>query len=194
MLPPAVLNEPDAIAAFVEAQLKAIRTSAYGLSEQQARARPCRSSLSVGGLVKHATYGLKGYLRRMQDPATVASEGFTPGVYAEYFGSFALTDDETLEHILAELDTAAADYLAAVRAADPDRQTIQPAAPWDGRDEPSETVERVHLLHTIEEMARHAGHADILREQIDGATSAELEAAVEGRPANAFVTPWQPPQ
>ena len=43
-------------------------------------------------------------------------------------------------------------------------------------------------------MARHAGHADILREQIDGANSAELAAAAEGRPANAFVTPWQPPE
>lgn len=148
----------------------------------------------MGGLVKHAAYGLTGYLRRMQAPGEVASEPFTPERYAGYFGSFALTDDETLEGVLTDLEAAAAGYLAAVRAADPDRRTIQPPAPWDGRDEPSETVERVHLLHAIEEMARHAGHADMLREQIDGATSAELEAAVDGHPANAFVTPWQAPK
>jgi len=191
---PAGLNEPDAIADFVESQVKAIRAAAYRLTEQQARETPCRSGLSVGGLVKHATYGLTRYLRRMQAPGEIASEEYTPERYAEYFGSFALTDDETLEGVLADLDTAAVRYLAAVRAADPDRPTIQPPAPWDGRDEPSETVERVHLLHAVEEMARHAGHADILREQIDGATSAELQAALDGRPANAFVTPWQAPE
>ena len=43
----------------------------------------------------------------------------------------------------------------------------------------------------MEEFARHAGHADIIREEIDGAQAAELLAAVEGRPANDFVTPWQ---
>ncbi|MGV1010093.1 MAG: DUF664 domain-containing protein [Dermatophilaceae bacterium] len=146
----------------------------------------------VGRLVKHATYGLTEYLRRMQAPDGGASEPFTPERYAAYFASFALGADETLAGILADFDAAADRYVAAVRAADPDRRTVEPPAPWAGREEPTETVERVHLLHAVEEMARHAGHADIVREQLDGATSAELDAAVEGRPANAFVTPWRP--
>ena len=39
------------------------------------------------------------------------------------------------------------------------------------------------LLHLIEETARHAGHADIIRESIDGATCWTLMAAAEGWPA-----------
>ncbi|HKY76119.1 MAG TPA: DUF664 domain-containing protein, partial [Acidimicrobiia bacterium] len=44
----------------------------------------------------------------------------------------------------------------------------------------------------IEETARHAGHADIVRESIDGATMYELMAAAEGWPATDWLKPWEP--
>ena len=47
------------------------------------------------------------------------------------------------------------------------------------------------LLHLIEEVARHAGHADIVRESLDGATAIPLMAAVEGWPETPWVTPWR---
>ena len=46
----------------------------------------------------------------------------------------------------------------------------------------------------MEELARHAGHADIVREHIDGATMYELMAGAEGWPATEWMTPWQPPE
>ena len=46
------------------------------------------------------------------------------------------------------------------------------------------------LLHLVEEIARHAGHADIVREPIDGATMYELMAAAEGWPATDWLQPW----
>ncbi len=46
--------------------------------------------------------------------------------------------------------------------------------------DPCEWTVRWVVLHIIEEMARHAGHADIIRESIDGATMYELLAALEG--------------
>ena len=49
----------------------------------------------------------------------------------------------------------------------------------DPRDVEAWSVRWV-LLHLIEETARHAGHADIVRESIDGAQMYELMAAVEG--------------
>ena len=49
------------------------------------------------------------------------------------------------------------------------------------------------LLHLIEETARHAGHADIVRESIDGATAIPLITAAENWPPNDFIKPWQPP-
>jgi len=47
------------------------------------------------------------------------------------------------------------------------------------------------VLHLIQETARHAGHADIIRESIDGVTAFPLPATVEDRPATSSVKPWQ---
>jgi hypothetical protein len=63
--------------------------------------------------------------------------------------------------------------------------------PWNRRDMDHWTLRWV-LLHLIQETARHAGHADIIRESIDGATMFELMAAVEGWPATDWLTPWTP--
>ena len=41
--------------------------------------------------------------------------------------------------------------------------------------------------------ARHTGHADIVRETVDGAQAVELVAAVEGWPENGFIKPWRKP-
>jgi hypothetical protein len=48
------------------------------------------------------------------------------------------------------------------------------------------------LLHLIHETARHAGHADIIRESIDGATALPLMAAVEQWPPRRTIQPWTP--
>lgn len=65
-----------------------------------------------------------------------------------------------------------------------------PPAPWDGILTPVESVLRFSHTHHVEELARHAGHADILREQIDGATAAPLLKAVEGREGRDFIQAW----
>jgi len=46
------------------------------------------------------------------------------------------------------------------------------------------------LLHLVEETGRHLGHADIIREALDGATAIPLPAAAEEWPAMPWVTPW----
>jgi hypothetical protein len=63
--------------------------------------------------------------------------------------------------------------------------------PWNPKDIANWSVRWV-LLHLVEEIARHAGHADIVREAIDGATMYELLAAAEGWPATEWLTPWTP--
>jgi hypothetical protein len=185
---PGVHTESETLTGYLENQLAALRAAAYGLTEEQARLTPCRSALSIGGLVKHATYVCRGRERRRTDGTDLTREGF-----ALFMGSFALTDEETLEGALADFDATVASYLDDVRRTDPDGPSTEPPAPWDGVFEATETRQRFYLVHHVEELARHAGHADIIREQIDGATSAELVAAVEGRPANDFVKPWTPP-
>jgi hypothetical protein len=63
--------------------------------------------------------------------------------------------------------------------------------PWFPDDVEAWSVRWV-LLHIVEETARHAGHADIVRESIDGATMYELMAAAEGWPATDWLKPWEP--
>ncbi|HEU5485376.1 MAG TPA: DUF664 domain-containing protein, partial [Microlunatus sp.] len=67
-----------------------------------------------------------------------------------------------------------------------------PPAPWHGMPEPQPAKLRYLLVHQIEETARHAGHADILREQLDGELVPGLQLSLEGMPANQFFTPYVP--
>lgn len=189
MFGPGRYTENETFAGYLEQQLVAIRAAAYGLTEDQARATPCRSRLSIGGLVKHTTYIMRQRLdRARRDPDALPDEA---GV-ATFLASFALGDDETFAGTLADFDAAVAAYLVDVRAADPAADLISPPAPWDGVYQATESVERFALMHHVEEFARHAGHADIVREQIDGADAASLLLAVEGREGNEFVQPWTP--
>ena len=183
MFAPGVYTENEVLVGYLRQQLDGIRAAAYGLTEEQARETPCRSELSIGGLVKHATYVISG---RLSDPGAQPDEA----AYAAFFGSFALSDDETLAGALATFDEAVETYLADVAATDPGAAMTAPPAPWDGRFEPSDSVERFSLVHHVEELARHAGHADIIREQLDGADAGSLLMAVQGREGNDFVQPW----
>jgi Protein of unknown function (DUF664) len=65
--------------------------------------------------------------------------------------------------------------------------------PWFPKDVDAWSVRWV-LLHLIEETARHAGHADIIRESLDGATAFPLMAAAEGWPSTSWLQPWEPPR
>lgn len=64
-------------------------------------------------------------------------------------------------------------------------------SPWFPSDVDAWSVRWV-LLHLITETARHAGHADMVRESIDGATAFPLMAAAEDWPASPWLTPWTP--
>jgi small nuclear ribonucleoprotein (snRNP)-like protein len=181
-------TESEVLVGYLDQQLAAIRSAAHGLTEHQARETPCRSALSIGGLVKHATYVMKQRLRQETNAGAILDDA----AYAAFMGSFALSDDETLAGALEAFDNLREAYLADVRATDPGADMTAPAAPWDGIYGPTDSVQRFALVHHVEELARHAGHADIIREQIDGANAASLLMAVEGREGNDFVQPWTP--
>jgi hypothetical protein len=65
--------------------------------------------------------------------------------------------------------------------------------PWFPKNLEAWTVRWV-ILHVINELTRHSGHADIIRESIDGATMYELLAGLEGWEVAGWVTPWKPQQ
>ena len=168
MYEPACDDEITGLVRHLDQQLDALRGAIIGLTDEQARMRPCRSALSVAGLLKHVTAGMRGAVARL----TVGAEPpvIDDGAIANYMAQFALTDDERADDTLAEFDAVRPSYLQAFAATDPAAVLDEPPAPWHGIFDVRPANARYFLVHQVEEMARHAGHADILREQIDGAT------------------------
>ena len=184
--PPPLTDEKAQLIAFIEQQRDGIRNAAYGLTDAQARLTPSASSLSVGGLVKHAIDMEKGWIDMVLQREREASP-------SHYEDNFRLGADETLASVLAGYDEVARETASVIAAIDDLNQPVPvpKGVPWYPADLDAWTVRWV-LLHLVEEIARHAGHADIVRESIDGATMYELMAAAEGWPATDWLEPWQP--
>jgi uncharacterized damage-inducible protein DinB len=185
---PSVGSEGQGLLAFLEQQRQAVRNATYGLREDQARLTPTRSGLSLGGLVKHLTYGEAGWIDRIQQESTGPLDD-SPEALREYMSSFSLGEDETLAGALERYrDTARRTDAVIGGVDDLGREVPLPAAAWF----PDGCTVRWVVLHLIEETARHAGHADIIREALDGGLSGPLMAAAEGWPGNGWIKPWQP--
>jgi hypothetical protein len=141
-----------------------LKFTVQGITDEQARLTPTVSALSLGGLIKHVSATERGWY----EFATGAPEGMAGGEAgeADYADGFTLRSDETLADVLAEYDAVAArtDELAAT--ADLDQAYPLPPAPWFAPGA-TRSVRRV-LVHLVGETAQHAGHADIIRETIDG--------------------------
>lgn len=185
--PPPFDNETDGLLLYLTQQRDGLRFAAYGLTEEQLRRRATQASaLTVGGLIKHCALTERGWIDILAGEPTESTE-------EEYGAEFQMTEDETAESLLALLDQTAARTEQVVRALPSlDVAVTLPAAPWYPQDAEGYSARWI-LLHVLEELARHAGHADIVREHIDGATMFELMAGAEGWPATEWLTPWQPP-
>ena len=185
-------DEIDLLLGFIAQQRDGLRFAAYGLTDDQARLTPTAGTLSVGGLVKHVTE-----MERSWVDTTLQRDrsGDLGEQEANYEDGFRLLPGETIAGALEQLELAAAETEAAIReSGDLDRPVPVPkGVPWFPQDLDHWTVRWV-LLHLIEEIARHAGHADIVRESIDGATMFELQAGAEGWPATEWLQPWTPPE
>lgn len=184
---PAFDNEIDGILLYLVQQRDGLRYAAYGLTEEQLRAKATpASALTVGGLIKHAAKTERGWIDILTG---------TPGQQDEeaYGADFVLTDDESYETLIALLDETAAHTEEVVRSLPSLDGAVQlPEAPWYPQDAEGYSARWV-LLHVMEELARHAGHADIIREHLDGATMFELMAGAEGWPESPWIKPWRPP-
>src|SRR6476469_5984104 len=103
-------------------------------------------------------------------------------------------DGEAIDDLMAAFDAVARDTEAAAldESLDLDQPVPVPRdAPWFPKDIDAWSVRWVYF-HLIEELARHAGHADIVREHVDGATMYELMAGAEGWPETPWMKPWRP--
>lgn len=178
-----VTDERDALVTFLAQQRDVVRISAHGLTDEQAARAASASELSVASVIKHLTSVEQSWAAAMT--STVVSEPEDR--------LFRMRPDETLADVLADYGRACAATDAVIATAtDLDRAVPVPdGARWAPRDFAGWSVRWV-LLHLIQETARHAGHADIIRESLDGATALPLMAAVEGWPPRRTITPWKP--
>ncbi|MGW7403457.1 DinB family protein [Streptomyces sp. NPDC054833] len=167
-------DERGALLAFLAEQRGGIRRAVLGLTDEQATSRPSASELSLAGLVKHVAEVEQGWIARAkgEPPAVKRDE-------SNWHECFALAEGETTAQQLAYWEEVAAETERFVRSLPSLDDTFPlPNDPWFPPDEAVSM--RWLVLHLIRETARHAGHADIIRESLDGKTAFELVAQEQG--------------
>jgi uncharacterized damage-inducible protein DinB len=149
-----------------------LRFTARDLTDEQARQRTTVSELCVGGLIKHVAATEQGWVDFIVDGPSAMSDfsAMTEEDMARWTGGFRLLPDETLAGVLADYEKVAqrTDELVA-SLPDLDLAHPLPNAPWFPPGV-KRSARRV-FLHIIAETTQHAGHADIIRESLDGAKS-----------------------
>jgi hypothetical protein len=137
---------------FLDYLRAAVAAKAEGVPEAQARVPGVPSGTNLLGLIKHLTYVERHWLLGRD--------------VADWKATFHLDSSDTAETIVAAYRETIAEANKEIASWD-DLAGAGPRSAKRGRPAPSR---RWTLTHLIEETARHAGHADILRELIDGAT------------------------
>ncbi|MFG1888933.1 DinB family protein [Micromonospora sp. NPDC049051] len=185
--PPTTLDpeRADLLAALATARTTLTGT-VRGLTDEQIGQRPTVSTLCLGGLIKHVAAMEQAWLRFVVEGPSAMSFALPDGVtwaditagtarevpqwLVEHEAGFRMLPGETLSGILADyaqVATRTEETVAAV--ADMSATHPLPPAPW--HDATAVLSVRGVLMHVIAETAQHAGHADILRESLDGQRS-----------------------
>lgn len=158
-------NERDDLIEALQERRQFLRHTLEGLSEEQAGVRSTVSALCVGGLVKHVADVEEAWAGFMVGGADAMNE---VGARQDYEAAFRMDPGDTVESVLAHYADVAARTDELIRTLPdlgvsyplPDQPWFPPNSSWSAR--------RV-VLHMIGETAHHSGHADIIRETIDGA-------------------------
>ena len=153
------------------------RVTVQGLSDEQANTRSTVSELTLGGLIKHVAATEKEWARFIQEgPAAQPDIDWAnvdwsnpPAEVAAYADGFRMLEGETLAGLLEEYDAVAAATDALVATVDLDSSQPLPEAPWFAPG--ARWSARRVFTHILAETTQHAGHADIIREAIDGQKS-----------------------
>jgi Protein of unknown function (DUF664) len=150
-------TEKAGLCEFLDMQREALIEKLQGVSDEDARRAPTVSSLSLLGLVKHSAVWERRWFQVVVAGRSFAGEW--PEVLPEDENGFRLSDDDAIENVVAYYREQIAVSQEIVRTVDLDAPCV--------RSEMAGNLRWV-ALHMIEETARHAGHADIIRETIDG--------------------------
>ncbi|HEX5120411.1 MAG TPA: DinB family protein [Pseudonocardiaceae bacterium] len=152
-------NERDALTSFLDKQRDTLIRKARGVSDADARRAPTVSSLSLLGLLKHSAVWEARWFQ------CILAGHALPDGWPEQRSpipdqDFVVDDGDTVELLVARYEAAAQVSREIVDGMELDRACA--------RTDIIDANLRYVLLHMIEETARHAGHADIIRETLDG--------------------------
>jgi hypothetical protein len=152
-------NERDALAGFLDQQRDALVRKVRGVSDADARRAPTASSLSLLGLLKHSALWEDRWFQGMVAGRPLP-DGWPERKSPIPDEDFLVDDGDTVEQWVARYEAAAETSRQIVDALDLDHACA--------RTDLVDCNLRWVLLHLIEETARHAGHADLIRETLDG--------------------------
>ena len=154
-------NERTIIEDMLDRNREALIETVRGLSETEARRRLVASLTTPISLIKHAAGAERIWFQRFW---AELAESECDGYSRRDEGTFAVADDESLADVIAEFE----------RASQKSREIAAGFDLDDTKDNPREGAVSMRwtLLAMIQEFARHAGHGDILREQIGRPTPA----------------------
>lgn len=158
----AVANERVTLEAFLDYYRDALAAKVRGLSEEDARRRLVPSVTTLAGLIKHMTRVEASWFQRRLAQLPLADIPLLQSWVDDPDSDFQVAEDETVEDLLSRYAEQCRVSRATAARFDLDHVVPHPAL--------GEVSMRWIVVHMIEETARHAGHADILREQIDGTT------------------------
>jgi uncharacterized damage-inducible protein DinB len=168
--PPHVDSETATLLGFLEYQRATLKWKCDGLNDAQLRSRPTPSAITLGGLLKHMAFVEDYWFSEVVHEAPrLAIWSATEGEGQEdwEWSSAAFDPGSELRQLWSESVQRSHNVVEAELSITDDDALLRSHPAWQGRDRVSL---RWVLTHMIEEYARHNGHADILREAIDGAT------------------------
>jgi hypothetical protein len=150
----------------LQAHRRFLRHTVEGLDDETAARRTTVSELCLGGLIKHVASMEAGWVKFvLEGPGEKAAAD--EAAMATHAASFRMLEGETLAGLLTYYDEVAVrtdELVATIPSLDVSHPL--PEAPWFPPNA-RRSARRV-FLHIVAETAQHAGHADILRETLDG--------------------------
>ncbi len=161
-------DEPTVLRSWLDHHRQVLRWKAHGLSDEQLRQRLEPSTMTLGGMLKHLAF-VENYWASV----VLAGDRTEPWASVDWAADgdwdWHSAVDDTAEDLLTlhEQEVARADALY-------DRFVpggLDQVAATSRRDGTRVTLRWI-LVHLVEEYARHNGHADLIRESIDGQRSA----------------------
>ena len=168
-----VTGEKRDLLILLQDQRNMLRITARNLSDDDARKQSTVSTLTIGALIKHLAHGEENAARVITERDENAEFDMSQAM-TEY----EMTGDETLAGWLTAYDRGAAEFDRVIADAESlDELIPQPTAPWQPEREWLSI--RAMIIHLIRETAHHCGHADIIREALDGQTT--MGAISEGQ-------------